>query len=223
MSLRIDLPRRVFPAACLCLCVQLGCATSEPVTDFSGRAIPGATIDEIYIAGREVLSQEFDRIAAADPVTRRIETAPEEFSTRRDSGTARDLYRNTTRMRRYATLVVDDRGGQPVARVRVDVERQDTDRAEQLQRPYVRFTDYPHEETPVERDAATTQRQNVLWSKVRRDRELETQLLNQLTRRLESGPAPAAGTPARTPIDETSLEPDSVPAHEDRAVRPEGR
>lgn len=181
------------------------CNGSARNTDFSSRAIPATSPDAIYTAGRAVLADEFDRIASADPVARRVETSPEEFTTRRDSGTARDLYRNPTRMRRYATLLVDQRGDEALARVRVDIERQDTDRAGQLERPYQQYSDYPHEQTPGQRDAATSIRQNVLWTKVRRDRELETQLLSQLARQLQAG-EPATPQPARTPTDQTSRE-----------------
>ena len=78
-----------------------------------------------------------------------------------------------------------------LARLRVDIERQDAARSAQLSRPNMAVTDYPGDETATQRDAATTVEQNSAWVKVRRDAELENELLAQLLAQFDVAPARA--------------------------------
>ena len=65
-----------------------------------------------------------------------------------------------------------------MAELRIDIEREDTRRRIGYQQES-RLTDAPSH-TPIQRDAATTERQNTVWTLVRRDRRLERDLLNEL-------------------------------------------
>ncbi|MDX2199543.1 MAG: hypothetical protein SF069_11305 [Phycisphaerae bacterium] len=164
-------------------CLSVGCTFDDPSRNYTSRVMGEATAEQVFTAGADVLRSEFGQLAETNAAGRRIVSQPVEFDTRRESGTGRDLYGNSTRMRRKATLVVDQRGREVLARVRVDVERHDTSRTQQLQRPNGRFSDYPHEETPGERDAATTRDQNAVWVRARRDLPLENELLRLLGQR----------------------------------------
>jgi hypothetical protein len=160
-------------------------------------------------AAAVILQRDFGRVKV-DRAARRITTAPVEFTTERESGTVRDLYRGRSTMRRVAQFDVGRSGGQTVARLRVDVERRDTERQVLMQpRPY-RLSDDPGQETPIDVDAATTAQQNTVWTRVRRDRTLERALLDELREQfarltvqpeeteaaVPAGQAPPASAPA---------------------------
>lgn len=169
------------------------------------RVIENADPDQVLAVAAAILQREFGRVKV-DRAARRIETAPAEFTTNRESGTARDLYRGRSTMRRVARLNVGRRGDATVVRLHIDVERRDTERRAVMQPQAHRISDTPGHMTPIDRDAATTQEQNTVWTRVRRDRRLETALLEELRERFarlasepepaESGPTPPATAPS---------------------------
>lgn len=183
-------------AGMACVICFAGCGTTESNQGFSTRIVVARSASELFAEGRSVLMQEFGGLETSDGQSRRLVTVANEFTTRRESGTGRDLYGNATRMRRFATFQVQERGRELVARIRVDVERQDNGRVQSMQRPWLRVSDYPADETAAERDAATDVRQNELWTRVRRDRELESGLLAQIARDAERGGAQDSGVRA---------------------------
>jgi hypothetical protein len=93
------------------------------------------------------------------------------------------------------------------ARLRVDIERRDTERQALMQPRSYRLGDTPGQETPIEADAATTSEQNTVWTRVRRDRKLERALLDELRdqfARLATEEAPAdEGAPLVQPAKST--------------------
>jgi hypothetical protein len=91
------------------------------------RVIKDADADQALTEAAIILKREFGRVRV-DPGLRLVQTDWYEFSTDRNSGTARDLYRGRSVMRRRANLSISQRGGATVARLRIDVERQDTGR-----------------------------------------------------------------------------------------------
>ena len=107
-------------------------------------------------------------------------------------------------MGRIAHFAVAERGEDTVARLRIDIERQDTTRQEAFQPDRHRISDAPGQ-TAIERDAATTTRQNTVWTFVKRDRRLERTLLAELEEQFAPEPEemqsvqPAADRPAETP------------------------
>ena len=98
-------------------------------------------------------------------------------------------------MRRSATLSMARGEGGSIVRLRVDVERRDTDRREWVRHDAQRLSDSPAY-TPIERDSATTERQNTVWTLVRRDVMRERDLLSELQeyfeRRSEPEPVEAS-------------------------------
>ena len=103
-------------------------------------------------------------------------------------------------MRRTAKLTVAQQGDRVVARVRVDVERKDTSRVSAQGHSFNPSGDSPGVDTPINRDAATTEQQNTLWTHVKRDFSLERSILDELRERMarlapesESFAEPAAG------------------------------
>ncbi|MBK9120217.1 MAG: hypothetical protein IPM18_11540 [Phycisphaerales bacterium] len=165
--------------SCLVLSCLSGCAGGDRVAEMRQRTIPEATPSEVVEAVGLLLKREFGRVAV-DRERGRVETAPVEYVTARESGTARDLYRGRSVMRRRATCVVGRSAGQTVAWLRIDVERRDTERQAAMQPRAHRLGDSPGQLTPIDDDAATTVSQNAVWTFVRRDAELERALLDEL-------------------------------------------
>jgi hypothetical protein len=69
----------------------------------------------VLTAAAGILQREFGKIKI-DRAARRITTVPVEFTTERESGTVRDLYRGRSTMRRVAQFDVGRSAGQTVAR-----------------------------------------------------------------------------------------------------------
>jgi hypothetical protein len=143
------------------------------------RAIRDVDPDRVLTEAAVILQREFGRVHV-DRAARRIMTVPVEYTTERESGTARDLVRGRSVMRRTANFNVGQRGGAAIARLQIDIERKDTERQTVMQPRGHRLGDTPGEETPIDRDAATSERQNTVWTQVRRDTKLETALLAEL-------------------------------------------
>jgi len=167
------------------------CAAPGERAGYLSRAIHADDPQVVLTAGSAVLRREFGRVTIDDE-RRTVESVPAEYVARRDSGSARDLYGGRSQMRRIAKLRVGRRGDQVVAWLRVDVEREDTERV-LVQQQTGRQADMAAN-TPIERDAATTERQNTVWSFVRRDYELERRLLAELQEQFAPAPSEAAGS-----------------------------
>ncbi len=184
--------------------LMTGCADSAPApSTYLQRVIPGAAPEAVYDAARGILQREFGRVEA-DRDGQRLQSDPSEFDTARDSGTARDLVGGSTRMRRVAHCIVGKRSDGALVRIRVDVQRLDSSRRPAGRDEGYRVDDSPAY-TPIDRDAATTEQQNTLWTTVRRDREMERLILDELDAQLggevavpaaDVGAAPAGPPPA---------------------------
>lgn len=168
-----------------------GCTRGLETSGFQSRVV-AAPPDEVFQAGQLLLRREFGRLTV-EPDVRQAVSQPVEYHTSAGSGTTRDLYRGRSTMRRIAHFSVVRRSDQSVARLRIDVERQDTARREVFRPESYRLSDAPSQ-TPIERDAATTTRQNTVWTFVRRDRSLERALLAELEERFAPKPEEMEGT-----------------------------
>lgn len=189
----------VSPALTGLLLLLTGCSQGLETHTFQSRLITTASPDQVFQAVQPMLRREFGPLSV-DLDTHRIVTHPVEYQTSSDSGTARDLYRGRSTMRRVAHFHVGRRGDGSIARLRVEIERKDTDRREVFQPDQNRLSDAPSQ-TPIERDAATTTAQNTVWTFVKRDRRLERALLAELQQQFAPEPAaqPVADQPTEKP------------------------
>jgi len=192
------------PAALLALVVLsclAGCSQGLESKRFQTRMIRSTSADEVFNAAQVVLRREFGRLNV-EPESRRIVSEPVEYRAASGSGTARDLYGGASTMRRIAELAVVPRDEGVLVRLRVEIERRDTDRRESFQPEHGRLSDAPGR-TPIERDAATTTKQNTVWTFVKRDRAIERALLAELQGKFGPEPGqeirPASDRPADTP------------------------
>jgi hypothetical protein len=155
-----------------------GCVANDARSRLHQLVIDGEP-DAVLAAGATILQREFGRVAL-DKDAHRITTAPFIYTTASRSGTASDLYGGRTTMRRTALFEVSRRNEQTLARIRIDVERQDTQRRRVVHPQGHRISDAPGHDTPITQDAATTEKQNTVWTEVRRDTRLERTLLREL-------------------------------------------
>ena len=179
----------------------IGCTQGLESRSFQTRVISGASVDEVFRAAEVLLRREFGPLEI-EPDTHRIVSQPVEYQTATESGTARDLYRAPSTMRRTANLRATPCRAGVAVRLRIDVERKDTERREVFQPDKYRLSDAPGQ-TPIERDAATSERQNTVWTFVKRDQRLERALLGELEAQFapppEQGPPLAEERSAKTP------------------------
>ncbi len=190
----------VLSALVLCL---TGCNQGLENRGFQARVIQATSPDDVFLTAQIILRREFGPLNIESDA-RRLVTQPVEYQTSSDSGTARDFYGGRSTMRRVAHLAVAKRGDGAIARLRIEIERKDTARQEVFQPERSRISDAPSQ-TPIERDAATTTRQNTVWTFVKRDRRLERALLVELQEQFAPEPEevgaarPADDRPAETP------------------------
>ncbi|MFQ5805515.1 MAG: hypothetical protein ACE5I3_03585 [Phycisphaerae bacterium] len=173
--------------ACLAGCMQ-GLETRR----FQSRLIPAASADDVFRAAQVILRREFGPLNI-EPAARRIVSQPVEYRTASESGTARDLYGGRSTIRRIAYFAAAPRDAGTIARLRIEVERQDTARQETFQPDRHRLSDAPSQ-TPIERDAATSTRQNTVWTFVKRDLRFERELLAELQEQFAPQPEAAEAT-----------------------------
>jgi hypothetical protein len=167
-----------------------GCTAGVEAPEYQSLMIDPAPPDEALRAAQLLLEREFGHVRV-EAAGRAARSDWAEFTTARDSGTARDLYGGRSQMRRMARLVIDTPGGRTVARLRVDVQRRDTARRAAVRPATGRFSD-TSPGTPIDEDAALTDAQSEVWTPVRRDTGLERALLEELRDMF----VPPAETPA---------------------------
>lgn len=188
-------------AAVLIMLGGFGCSESRGPGSTLGRESgwSQATLSNVsraaaYQAGVYAMRQWF-RLADASPADGVIKGMPEEYEQKGGTGRIRDEavgYRN--RMRRTAMVVIQETPTGCAAKCRVQVERLDT-ADHRVFRSNEQFGDVPNE-TPIDREAGVTPRQEQVWTAMPRDRDLERQILDVLRAELSKGgptSQPAAG------------------------------
>lgn len=165
-----------------------GCATDgdrEQRASMS-RIVHEADVQRVVAQAADILRREFGRVSI-DTAGRRISTQPLEYQAASDSGTARDFVGAKSTLRRVATFNCTARGETVLAQLRVDVEREESDRIQAQPQDPGRFGDSPAQ-TPIERDAGVSRTQNQAWVFVKRDLRLERLLLEELQSVFETPP-----------------------------------
>lgn len=183
------------------LAASIGCASSSQIDAYQSRLIVGASAEQLLPEAQAVMMHEFPRVQV-NPATRKLEADPVAFTTHSESGTLSDVYRGSASMRRKATIFLTPASTGTLVKARVEVERQDTDREramrEQQAPDYNRLGNDTPTYTAIQRDAATTPRQNAVWTFVRRDYQLERAMLDELERRVAPAAEPS-DSPAPAP------------------------
>lgn len=183
------------------LCVTgllVGCDSSAtirtdiPPAQWSREVVAVPAGESAFDAAKFAVSQWF-AIDRAEPQDGLITTFPAEFEERGGTGRFRDAaIRFPNRMRRKAIVRISQTGDHASVDCVVIRERLDTSdyRVFALNRQF----DDVNNQTPIQEDAATSARQNEVWTEVGRDRGMERQILNVVREKLggATSPAPAA-------------------------------
>jgi hypothetical protein len=141
--------------------------------------------DKIMELGQRVLAKQGFRLKSVDRDELRIETHPAEQLARGGEGRIRDtVMKVPNRVRRTASLEFSTRGDDIQAFCQVKMERLDTSdyRVFAQQRE---SSDAPTQ-TPIDREGATTPRQNQVWSSAGRDESMEREILADLHDRIQA-------------------------------------
>ncbi len=183
--------------AAWCMVAMSGCSEADSGGIFGQRtdgwsqvALPNVNRDVAFDAGLYAMRQWF-RLEEIAPETGMVRSATEEFQQRGGTGRIRDTaigYNN--RMRRTATLVLQDTGTGSIAKCIVRVQRLDT-ADHRVFRDNERFQDYPGD-TPIDRDAGVSAGQTEAWTDMPRDRTLEREILNLIRSRASAVDASAS-------------------------------
>lgn len=177
---------------CSALDVAGGGPAAPRTEGWSQVILPDVSRAAAFDAGLYAMRQWF-RIEESLPESGSIRSAAVEYDQKGGTGRVRDAAIGyTNRMRRSATLVVQESGGRCVARCVVHVERLDT-ADHRVFRDARRFDDYPTE-TPIDSEAGVSRSQDQVWTAMPRDRSLERDILNVLKSRViepETATAPS--------------------------------
>ncbi|RIK65512.1 MAG: hypothetical protein DCC65_12580 [Planctomycetota bacterium] len=180
-----------------------GCADLEPeggplgglagpqTRGWSQTNLPGVSADAAFEAAAAATRQWFS-VDEISPETRTVRSRVQEFDQKGGTGRIRDAalqYRN--RMRRSATVVVEDTGAGCVAKCVVRVQRLDT-ADHRVFRDQNRFDDYPTE-TPIDGEAGVSAEKEDVWTDMPRDRQLEREILDALKLRASGATTQSAG------------------------------
>ncbi len=159
-----------------------GCAAPQPNAGFAVQRLPEIEGPSAFAAGAIVLQDNGWQIDHYDANAGVLTTAPI-LDVRGDEPSRRSLgISSRSHTRRYAELRVDDSDGLVTVYCRVLIQEQTTHTHRMVAGDRV-GRDTPND-TPIEREAATTSRQNTVWQTIRRDKRAERQILAELSERL---------------------------------------
>lgn len=181
----------------LALIAVAGCSSLEP--DESGLGglaatssrgwsqvnLPGIQQDAAFDAAVAAVRQWFT-LEVTSPETGTVRSRMQEFDQKGGTGRIRDAaiqYRN--RMRRSATVIVENTETGCVAKCAVRVQRFDT-ADHRVFRDQSRFDDYPSE-TPIDGEASVSAGKDEVWTDMPRDRQLERDILDAIKSRSGGG------------------------------------
>ncbi|MCC7292719.1 MAG: hypothetical protein IT449_11730 [Phycisphaerales bacterium] len=167
------------PALLMGLCVLVGCETGgSSGLHFGVRHLPRADRVSVFQAAREALSGMGFSVDRADPEAGVLTTFPARPERLEESARA-DLFGASGTTRRVATVRIETSPDQVSVYCKVEIQEPTTE-AHRMRAAASEGSDLPTD-TPIDRDAATTEEQNTVWQTVGRDREMERSLLDAIT------------------------------------------
>lgn len=137
----------------------------------------------VFDATASALSEHGYLIEERDPGQGTLSTVPRESSGRGRSIGLADAFGGTRARREVVSARITGDGDAATATCRVEVQEGSTE-ARRLYAGEHTLTDLPTD-TPIDRDAATTQEQNTVWRVVGRDRAKERAILDTVALMLQ--------------------------------------
>lgn len=177
--IRVRWRRRLAPCAAVAALFTAGCtAPGASVASAYQSRLVAMPIEDAFDAAVPIMREHFGRVVLDRP-NWTIDAPPTMFQAALEAGAgARELLGARGTLRRSATLRLRPREGGTAAEVRVDIERREAGRSP-AGPPASRLSDSPAQ-TPMDRDAAITERQQAAWIRVRRDLRAERDVLDAL-------------------------------------------
>jgi hypothetical protein len=149
----------------------VGCSTLDPhQSDFARTALGKADYERAFAACEKVMRGEFGQLNANKELSI-IEAKPQEYEGK-SPGLAK------APMRRVATLRLGQKHRQWWAYIQIQIERYDTQTYQAFH--YQRTGQEYGAPTPMESDTSGAVSRRQVWTKVRRQRDLENQLLARI-------------------------------------------
>jgi hypothetical protein len=165
----------------LSLPLMSGCAaTGLSPQHYSVRTLPTEVMSELFEQVEMTLVGLGLRIDRREPLGGSITSAPFDATTRIGEGVLPPAPKPDAQDRRVALVHLRSTNGGYRVYCRVEVQREATQTFRLLSIEQTR-TDVPSA-TPIEREAATTTEQNIVWKTVRRDFAAERAILDALLR-----------------------------------------
>ena len=182
----------LFPLWPAALAVIGGCASPGPLPlRQSVRQIADVDRATVFLAAEAALVDEGFRISGRDIAAGTITATAMELPPRLDRIASTFRLSSPDRLRRVASVRIDERGGIVQISCRADLQEQVTEAQRMFERQYT-GTDRP-DDTPIDRGAAATRKQNTYWRTSRRDRGAERRILQAVMAKLGRS-APQAGS-----------------------------
>lgn len=164
----------LIPAALL----NIGCSSGIKTASFARADLDHIDYDTALNAAQQVMHSRFAAVTV-DPEAHAVESRPSFFH-QDDRLTGQNTYR------RRARIVLLHQQGRLWAFVQAPIERLDTDVYRQFRSPTGRGDyDYP---SPAETGEAASAQQRQVWTRVRRDHELEQEIIDLLCLQLQIPP-----------------------------------
>ncbi len=153
-----------------------GCATTTvDLSHYSVRQVPPLEQTALLTIAEEAMREQGYVVYQRDASIGSIRASANATSTPQRISR---MNQHSDSTRRHAEILVQGDDEQPAVYCKVLLQQRVTEAHRMLQRDYS-GQDTPNE-TPIDRDAATTEEQNTLWRTIRRDRRSEHDLLNAI-------------------------------------------
>lgn len=172
--------RQIVALFTMILAAQLaGCAASGPsASTFSLRHLPDTTVGGAFNASESALVSQGYSLDRRDPASGILVTQPVESESRERYGNQARRLGTEGRRRRIVTMHTSEVQGGVNVFCRVMIQEQSTQVYQFLAE--TNRTSGSEETTAIDRDGATTARQNTVWRNVDRDRPAERAILEAI-------------------------------------------
>ncbi|MCH7995324.1 MAG: hypothetical protein IIB57_12895 [Planctomycetes bacterium] len=176
-------------ATCVAIVEIGGCATPTPTAaNFAVRHFENGDRARLFAAAAAAMEETGYETSPGEPDAGRLVSIPR-FNVAGDEPTGRASQISSKSLtRRIAEVRVEESGDRVSVFCRVLVQEQTT-RAHRMLAFDQSGSDSPAT-TPIEREAATTERQNTVWQTIRRDRSTERRILAVIGERLADNKKP---------------------------------
>ncbi len=159
-----------------------GCASPGPSPlNYGVRHVQGGDAAAVFWTARTTLVDLGYKIGLADPATGEIITQPTATTPDAERAHVATRVASRSRLRRVVHVRVTQSRDAVNVYCKVAIQEQTTEAHRMFRRDHM-ISDTP-DETPIDREAATTDEQNVVWQNIGRDKAAERRILEAILER----------------------------------------